>query len=147
MNAAKNILFLGDNAGEIVFDRLLIETIKKPATYAVRGFPIINDALKKDAIDVGLDQVATIIDNGAGYPGTVIEMCSDSFQSAFEKADLIISKGQGNFETLCDTKGPICMIFMVKCQQVVQHVQELYSPAIPVKQGQFVLACPSEHLK
>jgi hypothetical protein len=138
---AENILFLADNAGEIVFDRLLLETIQKPVTVAVRGLPIINDALRKDAIDVGIDRIATVIDNGAGYPGTVIEKCSQSFQQAFEQADLIISKGQGNFETLCDTDAPICMIFMVKCQQVVQHVQTRYAPEPPVRKGQFVLTC------
>ena len=138
---ANNILFLADNAGEIVFDRLLLETIQKPVTFAVRGLPIINDALRQDAIDVGIDHIANIIDNGAGYPGTVLDKCSESFQQAFEQADLIISKGQGNFETLCDTDAPICMIFMVKCQQVVQHVQSMFSPDPPIKQGQFVLTC------
>jgi len=138
---AQKILFLADNAGEIVFDRLLLETLQKPVTFAVRGFPIINDALRQDAIDVGIDRIANIIDNGAGYPGTVIEKCSQSFQRAFEQADLIISKGQGNFETLCDTDAPICMIFMVKCQQVAQHVQTMFAPDPPVRQGQFVLTC------
>jgi hypothetical protein len=143
LNHANNILFLGDNAGEIVFDRLLIETIGKPVTYAVRGFPIINDALKQDAIDVGIDQLANLIDNGAGYPGTVLDKCSDTFKKAFDQADLIISKGQGNFETLSDVNGPICMIFMVKCHQVIRHVQSLYKPEPPVQQGQFVLGCSS----
>jgi len=138
---ANNILFLADNAGEIVFDRLLLETIQKPVTLAVRGLPIINDALRQDAIDVGIDHLAKIIDNGAGYPGTVLDKCSESFQQAFTQADLIISKGQGNFETLCDSEAPICMIFMVKCQQVVQHVQRMFSPDPPVRQGQFVLTC------
>jgi hypothetical protein len=138
---AEKILFLADNAGEIVFDRLLLETIQKPVTVAVRGLPIINDALRQDAIDVGIDRVASIIDNGAGYPGTVLEKCSQSFQQTFGQADLIISKGQGNFETLCDTDAPICMIFMVKCQQVVKHVQTMFAPDPPVKQGQFVLTC------
>jgi len=142
---ANNILFLADNAGEIVFDRLLIETIQKPVTFAVRGLPIINDALRQDALDVGVDRIATIIDNGAGFPGTVLENCSDTFKQAFAKADLIISKGQGNFETLCDTDAPICMIFMVKCQQVVKHVQNMFLPDPPVKQGQFVLACKQDY--
>jgi hypothetical protein len=141
LNDAKNILFLADNAGEIVFDRLLLETIKKPVTFAVRGVPIINDALRQDAIDVGIDHLAEIIDNGTGYPGTVLEKCSESFKNTFEQADLIISKGQGNFETLCDSDAPICMIFMVKCQQVVQHVQRMFTPDPPLKQGQFVLSC------
>jgi hypothetical protein len=138
---AEKILFLADNAGEIVFDRLLLETIQKPVTVAVRGLPIINDALRQDAIDVGIDRIASIIDNGSGYPGTVLEKCSQSFQQTFEQADLIISKGQGNFETLCDTDAPICMLFMVKCQQVVQHVQTQFAPDPPVRQGQFVLTC------
>ena len=142
LKTANNILILGDNAGEIVFDRLLIETINKPVTYAVRGLPIINDALRKDAIDVGIDQIATLIDNGSGYPGTVLEKCSQNFKDVFNQSDLIISKGQGNFESLCDIKGPVCMIFMVKCRQVVQHVQTLYQPAPPVQTGNFVLACP-----
>jgi hypothetical protein len=141
LKAANKILFLADNAGEIVFDRLLLENIQKPVTFAVRGLPIINDALHQDAIDVGIDRIAKITDNGAGYPGTVLEKCSESFRQTFETSDFIISKGQGNFETLCDVDAPICMIFMVKCQQVVQHVQNMYSPDPPVRQGQFVLIC------
>ncbi|ETR69280.1 MAG: hypothetical protein OMM_04031 [Candidatus Magnetoglobus multicellularis str. Araruama] len=141
LKGAKKILYLADNAGEIVFDRLLIETIQKPVVLAVRGLPIINDALRQDAIDVGIDRIVTLIDNGTGYPGTVLEECSEPFRNAFESADLIISKGQGNFETLCNVDAPICMIFMMKCPQVVQHVQSMFAPDPPARQGQFVLAC------
>jgi uncharacterized protein with ATP-grasp and redox domains len=100
---AKAILYLGDNAGEIVFDRLLIEQMPiEKVTLVVRGAPILNDILRADAERVGLTDLVEVIDNGADAPGTILELCSEAFQRRFQEADLIISKGQGNFETLND---------------------------------------------
>ncbi len=88
---AESILYLGDNAGEIVFDKLLIETMMHPnVTYAVRGVPVLNDATLSDAEKVGIDVVADIISNGYEGSYTVLENSSRQFQTAFDSADLII---------------------------------------------------------
>lgn len=114
---ASTILYLGDNAGETVFDRILIEEIpKKKIYYGVRGYPVINDATLEDARDCGLNRVTQLISNGSDAPGTILEECSKKFKSIFDKSDLIIAKGQGNYETLNEVKGKkIFFLFMVKC--------------------------------
>jgi uncharacterized protein with ATP-grasp and redox domains len=118
---ARKILYLGDNAGEIVFDRLLIEQLgPERVTLAVRGAPILNDALEADARMAGLHELVPIVGNGSDVPGTDLEQCSVEFRALFESADLIISKGQGNFETLSDTPGPIFFLFKVKCPVIAQ---------------------------
>ncbi len=121
------ILYLGDNAGETVFDRVLIEEIKridkaKNITYVVKKSPVINDALIKDAIDCGIDKTAKIISSGSDAPGTVLPLCKKSFLNLFNKADMVISKGQGNFEALSGVKRPVFFLFMAKCPVVAQHV-------------------------
>lgn len=117
--AADRVLYLADNAGEIVFDRLLIEQLPvKRVTVAVRGAPVINDATRADALAAGLDQIAEIIDNGSDAPGTVLEDCSSEFRAVFENADLIISKGQGNFETLDSSDRNIFFLLKIKCPVV-----------------------------
>lgn len=115
---ANNILYLLDNAGEIVFDKLLIETIGKDVVCAVREVPIINDVTLEDAKYVGLDKVAKVISSGSNLPGTVPGLCTDEFMEYFDNADVIVSKGQGNFETLNDVKSPIFFIFKAKCPVV-----------------------------
>ncbi len=124
---ASNILYLGDNAGETVFDRILIEEImrsdpNKKIIYAVRGFPIINDALIEDAYQSGLHRVATVISSGSDAPGTILPLCSKDFRRIYRTADMIISKGQGNFETLSDEKKPIFFMLRAKCAVVAKHI-------------------------
>lgn len=120
--AAKKILYLADNAGEIVFDRVLIEQLPpKSVTVAVRGRPILNDATREDAAIAGLLSVATVIDNGSGAPGTLLDDCSPAFKKHFFDADIIIAKGQGNFESLHDTAAPLFFLFRVKCPIVAKH--------------------------
>ncbi len=98
---AKKILYLGDNAGEIVFDKLFIEIMHhKDVTYVVRGKPVINDVTFEDAGQTGIDQVCKVISNGYDAPSTLLTHCSEEFMLAYQSADLIISKGQGNFEGL-----------------------------------------------
>ncbi|MCD4682082.1 MAG: ARMT1-like domain-containing protein, partial [Bacteroidales bacterium] len=97
---AKSILYLGDNAGESVFDKILIEEMGKPVTYVVRDVPVINDVTFEDAINSGLDDVAEIISSGSSAPGTILNLCNDDFLEKFNNADMIISKGQGNYEGL-----------------------------------------------
>lgn len=113
---AERILYLADNAGEIVFDRLLIEALPRgKTTVAVRGTPVINDATLDDAELAGIPAIASVITNGSDIPGTLLAECSDTFRQHFEQADLIISKGQGNYETLSDTPGNIYFLLTVKC--------------------------------
>lgn len=120
---AEKILYLADNAGEIVFDRLLIEQLPmKKITVAVKGLPIINDATMEDAVYAGLTDEVEVIDNGADIPGTVLESCSASFRRRFEQADLIIAKGQGNYETLSEVDKNIFFILKAKCQVVARHL-------------------------
>ncbi|QHI69459.1 damage-control phosphatase ARMT1 family protein [Tichowtungia aerotolerans] len=116
---AESILYLGDNAGEIVFDRLLIEQLgPERVTLAVRGAPILNDALEEDARLAGLHDLVPIIGNGNDVPGTDLEQCNDKFRALFNSADLVISKGQGNFETLNENPRQIFFLFKVKCPMV-----------------------------
>ena len=117
---ANEILYLGDNAGETVFDRLLIETIAKPVVFVVRDAPILNDATLEDAQMAGLDEVAEIISCGARAPGTILELCSAEFLERFRSAELIISKGMGNFEALSEVDVPVFFLLQVKCDLVAR---------------------------
>ena len=122
ISKAKSILYLGDNAGEIVCDKLLIEILNhKNLRFAVRGKPVINDVTREDAKAVGLDKLCKIIDNGYDAPSTLLEHCSVEFQEAFEHADLIIAKGQGNFEGLMNHKNKtIYFLLMAKCVPIAE---------------------------
>lgn len=118
-----HILYLADNAGEIVFDRLLIELIgPKKVTLAVRGHPVINDVTKEDADMVGLSNMVEVIDNGSDAPGTILKDCSADFQKRFEKAPLVIAKGQGNFETLSHVQKNIVFLLKAKCPVITEHL-------------------------
>jgi len=118
------VLYLADNAGEVVFDRILAEEIpgNKEIIYAVRGKPIINDALIEDALACGIDKRARVVSSGVDAPGTILKYCSDDFLEIFEDAEFIISKGQGNYEALSDINKPIYFLFKVKCPVIARHV-------------------------
>jgi uncharacterized protein with ATP-grasp and redox domains len=119
---AKTILYLADNAGEIFFDRLLIEQLSgAEITMAVRGAPVINDATLADALAAGMDEIAEVIDNGSDAPGTLLEDCSAEFRRRFDEADLVIAKGQGNFESLSDEQREIFFLFRTKCPTISRH--------------------------
>ncbi len=119
VEAADTILFLADNAGEIVFDRLLLELLPlHKTTLAVRGAPIINDVTLDDARTAGLTDMLLVIDNGSDVPGTALAECSPEFQNAFAEADLVIAKGQGNIETLFESSQRICFLLLCKCPLV-----------------------------
>lgn len=112
---AKKILYLADNAGEIAIDRLLIEQISPDkVTVAVRGSPAINDATIIEAKEIGLDRYVKVISNGSDAPGTILNDCSPKFKKTFEEADLIIAKGQGNFESLSHHPANIFFLFKIK---------------------------------
>ena len=117
------ILILADNAGETVFDRLLIETIGKEVVYAVKEKPILNDALEADAIEAGLDRVATIISSGVDSPGTLLSRTSEDFLQIYYASDVIIAKGQGNYEALSGQKENIYFLFQAKCQTLARTIE------------------------
>ena len=120
---ARSILYLGDNCGEIVFDRLFIEQlIPDRVTYGVRAAPIINDVTMDDARFTGMTDRTRVIENGSDAPGTLLSECSQAFKSAFANADLIIAKGQGNYETLHACDRPIFFMLKVKCPVVARHI-------------------------
>ena len=120
---ARDILYLGDNAGEIVFDRLLIEQMpREKVTFVVRGEPILNDVLVEDAEMVGLTGMVEVIDNGSDAPGTILDHCSDEFRRRFDEADLVIAKGQGNFESLNDAPRSIYFLLRPKCAVLARHL-------------------------
>ena len=121
---AQNILFLGDNAGEVVFDKLLIQEIgPQKITYVVKKKPIINDATLEDAEIVNLTKIVKVTDNGTDYPGTVLSACNKTFINIYEKADLVIAKGQGNYETLNDVKKPIVFLLKIKCPVIAKDIK------------------------
>lgn len=127
LKSAKTLLYLGDNAGEIVFDKILIETIKKThelkVYYAVKSIPVINDATMKDANDVKMKEVAEVIPNGSDAPGTILSLCSDDFLRIYNDAQMIVSKGQGNYETLSEEhKKNIFFLLKVKCSLIAAHL-------------------------
>ncbi len=120
INKAKTILYLGDNAGEIVLDKLFIETINhKNLYYAVRGAAVINDVTIEDANFVKMNSVAKVISNGYDAPSTILNKVSDEFKNIYNEADLIISKGMGNLEALLNNgNNKIFFLLMVKCETI-----------------------------
>jgi uncharacterized protein with ATP-grasp and redox domains len=112
---ADHILYLADNAGETVFDRVLIELLPVPVIYAVKSNPFVNDALMQDALAAGLDTCTTLISNGAQAAGTILSLCSETFLENFENAPMIIAKGQANFETLSIAGAKVFCLLQVKC--------------------------------
>ena len=122
LDNAKNVLILADNAGETVFDSLLIEQLPEhlEVTYAVKGSPVINDAVEADAIDAGIDELAEVIDNGTDAPGTLLHQCSSSFIEYFNSADVVIAKGQANFETLNTANREIYFLTQIKCPVIAK---------------------------
>lgn len=118
---SKNIVYLTDNCGEIVLDKLLIRQIlkinkKAKINVIVRGEPVLNDCTTDDAIQIGLDKVVDVIDNGSAVAGTVLGKLSSSAQEVIDNASVIISKGQGNFETLHHCGKNIYYLFLCKCK-------------------------------
>ncbi len=123
--SARSILYLTDNAGEIVFDRLLIEQMPlEKVIVAVKSSPIINDATMEDAVEAGLTERVRVIESGSDAPGTILEDCTPEFRRLFETADVILAKGQGNFETLDQTPANLFFLFQVKCPVVAAYLRQ-----------------------
>ncbi|MGC7871355.1 damage-control phosphatase ARMT1 family protein [Desulfosporosinus sp. SYSU MS00001] len=139
LNDAKKILILGDNSGEIAFDRLLAEQLSElgaKVTYAVKDQPILNDATMEDAEYVGMTEQARVISNGSIFLGTIIKDCSDEFLEAYKMADLIICKGQANYESL-ESLGKedqrLYFLLRAKCEIVAKN--------LGVQLGEMVFCC------
>ena len=126
LSKVNHVIYLADNAGEVVFDRLLIEELTeklgKQLIYVVRDKPIINDALIEDAIFCGINKVAKITSNGSDAPGTILKYCSPEFMELYQDAELIISKGQGNYESLSEEDKSIFFLFRAKCPVIAMDV-------------------------
>ena len=126
LNRAETLLYIGDNAGEIVLDkiliRLLIEKRGLAVTYAVRGAPVINDATREDARSVGMTNIVNVIDSGDDMPGIDLESCSEEFLDCYCGTDMILAKGQGNYESLSERNENIFFLFRAKCSLIAGHV-------------------------
>lgn len=116
---ALNILIIGDNTGETIFDKVMIESFPKvKITYAVRHEAIINDVTIKEAVASGLDKISNIVSTGCSAPGTILDECSEEFIDIYYNSDIIISKGQGNYEALSEEKGNIFFLLKAKCPMI-----------------------------
>lgn len=130
---SKRVVYLTDNCGEIVFDKVFISVIKNmfpdvSITAIVRGYDVLNDATMTDANEIGLDKVVEVIDNGTDIAGTCLDRISEKASEIIDSADLIISKGQGNFETLQMCGKNIYYVFLCKCQMFADRFNvPLYS--------------------
>jgi uncharacterized protein with ATP-grasp and redox domains len=147
ISKAQHILYLLDNSGEIVCDRILIENLLQSfpnlkITAAVRGMPVLNDVTIKDATQTGLNKIIDIIDNGNDAVGTILEQCSKQFINVLKTTDLIISKGLANYETLIEytpkqLPQTICYLFKSKCPFIAKYTGiKLGKPAIIIRNSE-----------
>lgn len=122
LDGASTLLYICDNSGEIVFDMLFIKELQQEypnlqIVAALRDKPIINDATLEDAKAVGLDRLVRTISSGSIYPGTILPETTEEFQKLFASADVILSKGQGNFETLLPIADErLFFLLRIKCE-------------------------------
>ncbi len=136
LSSSKELLYIGDNAGEIVFDRILVKTISGlypgiKIRFAVRGSAVINDVTMEDARFTGMDEICEVISSGSSTPGAVLKFTSAEFSGLINNADVIISKGQGNYEALSGSGLPVFFLLRVKCGTIARH--------IPAEKGDFCL--------
>ncbi len=124
---AKNILYLGDNCGEICLDKIMLKKMKEmnPSCnlyFGTRGEAVVNDSIKEDALFVGIDSYTTVVSNGDYSLGTVLKRTSKEFQEIYDKADIIIAKGQANYECLSTEKHNIYFLLMTKCEVIANDI-------------------------
>ncbi len=125
LQEARSVLIIGDNAGEIVLDKLLVKTLKGlglTVYYGVKGGPILNDATYEDAEEVSMTDICRVIPNGSDKVGTWLGDCSEEFREIFYGADVIIAKGQANFETLSEEKRNLFFLLVAKCEPIAREV-------------------------
>jgi uncharacterized protein with ATP-grasp and redox domains len=128
LKTCEDLLFLLDNAGEIVFDKILIEELKKhtAVTAVVKGGPIINDAIMEDAEKIGLTDVCEVIDNGGPFIGSPLNIIPPEFRARMDRADVLLGKGQGNYETIDAYPGDVFLLLRAKCEIVARHMGVKY---------------------
>jgi len=125
---AEKILYIGDNAGEIVLDRLFIENLPtEKMTFAVRGGPALNDATIEDAHMIGMEQTVKVITTGLDMPAASLPLCSRDFLEEYDTSDLVIAKGQGNYEALSDEDKNIFFLLKIKCPVIAESIGNGYS--------------------
>jgi uncharacterized protein with ATP-grasp and redox domains len=134
LSQTESVLYLADNAGETVFDRVLIETLEQPVIYAVKGGPTLNDATWEDAIAAGISEVAEIVSTGSDAPGTVLESCGSAFRQLYNEAEVIIAKGQANHEALGEGDRRLFFLLQVKCSVLGREIG-VEPGSIVLKQG------------
>lgn len=137
LGKAENIVYITDNCGEVVFDKLLMKTIKEcyPRLHLdiiVRGKNVLNDATEDDAEQVGLYDIADVTNNGTAIAGTCLDRISEDARNKINNADVIIAKGQGNFETMRCCRLNIYYIFMCKCTMFAERFK------VPRFSGMFI---------
>lgn len=127
IGSAKRLLYIGDNAGEVVGDKILISVLKKKlpieVVFAVRGGPILNDVTALEAKEAGIEDVAEIVSTGTDCPGVILEESSPELRKEFEEADVVLAKGQGNYESLEKEAREIFFLLQVKCDIVARDLQ------------------------
>ncbi len=143
LTSAKTLLYLGDNCGEVIFDMLFVELLKEKfpnldITFAVRGLPVLNDATREDAEKIGLTKLVNVIDNGDASPGTILSNCSEEFLSYYNSADVIIAKGQGNFESLSQENKNIYYCLITKCDLVANQLNVKKFDTVIAKQNDII---------
>ncbi|MFO7882019.1 MAG: ARMT1-like domain-containing protein [Kosmotogaceae bacterium] len=132
LKEAKTLLYVGDNCGETVLDKLLIETANvENVFYAVRSKPVLNDVTYETAVRSGLNNCATIIDSGSDAPGVIEDLMSDRFRQLLQDSDVVIAKGQGNFESMSGFDTPIYFLLMAKCNVIANY--------LGVEKGSFIV--------
>lgn len=152
LRAGDKVLYLADNCGEIVYDRLLVAHLASrglAVTVAVKDGPIINDALVEDAQAAGLDRFAALVSNGSRCPGTVLERCSPQFRRLFDSAELVLAKGQGNFESLSQPGREVFFLLLLKCRVAAVHMATLLGrhPDDLPGRGEMAVYCSTESIK
>ena len=135
LSRVAQVLYLADNAGETAFDRVLIEVLDVPVIYAVKGGPVLNDATREDALAAGVDQVAEIVSTGSDALGTILDRCSEKFQRLYGEAEMVIAKGQANYETLSEESEKMFFLLQTKCQVIARDVGVLVG-SIVLRQAQ-----------
>ena len=139
IKTSSSLLYLGDNCGEICLDKLLLKRIKDinpdiTLYFATRGAAVVNDSILEDAYQVGIDEYATIISNGDSSLGTVLSRVSEEFLEIYHKVDIVIAKGQANFESLSEEKKNIYFLLMVKCGAISQYIGALEKSLVCLSQ-------------
>lgn len=134
LSEAPHLLYLADNVGETVFDKVFIESLNIPVIYAVKGGPILNDATLEDARAAGIDKLAKIVETGSRSPGTILSQCTEEFQKLYNESPLVLAKGQGNYETLDSEGDKIFFLLRLKCPIISREIGFPHG-SIVLKQG------------